>query len=169
MRNLIAFLLFLLLPIDASAYCFNKVAKKYNIDIDLLYSIVEGESSFNHLAMGVNRDKATGKVTSEDIGLFQINSYHLARLAKNGISRADLYMDPCLNADVGTSILVDSCGSGKISWDCIGAYNAGPGKGREWLRLKYANKVYPVYVRLKKDARYKAAIKSKIPKEYVGS
>ncbi len=169
MRNLIAPLLFLLFSLDASAYCFNKVAKKYDVDIDLLYAIVEGESSFNHLAMGVNKDKVTGKVTSEDIGLFQVNSYHLARLGKRGITRADLYMDPCLNADVGTSILVDSCGNSEISWDCIGAYNAGPGKGREGLRLKYANKVYPVYVRLKKDRQYKAAIKSKIPKEYAGS
>jgi len=72
-----------------------------------------------------------------DIGLMQINSSWLPRLAREGISEQSLF-DPCTNAYVGAWILSENIRQYGPTWSAIGAYNASsPEK-----RLAYARKVY---------------------------
>jgi len=74
---------------------------------------------------------------SYDIGLMQINSAWLPKLARWGISKSDL-LNGCVNAYVGTWILSQNIERLGQTWDAIGAYNANsPEK-----RLVYARSIY---------------------------
>ena len=110
--------------------CLSAAASKHQVAYELLRSIAEHESGFNHLALGGNRD-------SSDYGLMQINSSWLPTLARFGITRQKLF-DPCINADVGAWILANNFRTMGLTWNAVGAYNARtPAK-----RLTYATGVY---------------------------
>ncbi len=51
----------------------------FNIESELLYAIAQQESAMKHGAIGHNRDGST------DLGLMQINSFHMKRLKKWGL------------------------------------------------------------------------------------
>lgn len=167
MRKIVALMLvWCILGGSAEAYCFREAAKAYKIDPILLISIADGESSLNYLAQGVNRKN--GVAVSEDIGVMQINSAWLKNdwFKENKITRERLYRDPCLNVMVGTRILAAGCDIKSLSWDCIGAYNAGDRKGRERLRYKYSVKVHKKYKLLKTNPMELNRVLSRIPKWY---
>src|SRR5437773_10363573 len=83
--------------------CWDEAAQRYGVSPQLLYAMGRVESSLNPAAVNNSHRKDTG---SYDIGLMQINSSHLPRLARHGINEADLH-DPCTNIHAGAWLLAD--------------------------------------------------------------
>ena len=111
--------------------CWQEAGSRYQVDPTLLYAIARTESSLNPAASHRNRDG------SIDIGLMQINSAWLARLAHYGITARDLW-EPCTNIHVGAWVLAQKIKKHGMTWEAVGAYNATtPQK-----RTHYAWKVY---------------------------
>ncbi|SUG96117.1 Invasion protein IagB precursor [Salmonella enterica subsp. enterica] len=106
----------------------------FNIESELLYAIAQQESAMKPGAIGHNRDGST------DLGLMQINSFHMKRLKKMGISEKQLLQDPCISVIVGASILSDMMKIYGYSWEAVGAYNAGTSPKRSDIRKRYAKK-----------------------------
>ncbi|KPK51087.1 MAG: hypothetical protein AMS22_11450 [Thiotrichales bacterium SG8_50] len=100
----------------AQANCIEEAADYQGVSAQLLYTIASLESDLNPQAINRNAH-------SVDIGLFQINSRHLDKLAKYGINAVDL-LDPCVSAHVGAWILADNISRYGETWEAVGAYNA---------------------------------------------
>ena len=113
-----------------SKACWDAAASRYRLSSALLYAIAKTESGMNPKAVGRNRDD------SRDIGLMQINSAWLPRLATYGIEEVHLF-DPCTSIHVGAWILAHNIARYDYTWEAVGAYNA---KSRE-LRQAYVVKV----------------------------
>ncbi|TFY90769.1 invasion protein IagB [Pseudomonas kairouanensis] len=126
----------------AFAYCWGEVASRYDIEPELLQAIAAVESGYRADAMNHANRNGTW-----DIGLMQINSIHLPRLLKLGITEERLLAEPCLSVEVGASILAGFIQRFGYNWTAVGAYNAGPGAGpeREALRMRYAQKIWARY------------------------
>ena len=127
-----------------------EVANKENIPVRLLKAIVEVESSYNPLAIGVNK-KSKGyslfpKTKQEardliedlerqgmnfDVGLAQINIRNIKRL---GIS-IDLILDPETNLTIGARILKSLIKRYGLTWNAVWHYNG---------NKRYAYKIYGV-------------------------
>ncbi|MGD7539537.1 type III secretion system invasion protein IagB [Salmonella enterica] len=118
----------------AWADCWLQAEKMFNIESELLYAIAQQESAMKPGAIGHNRDGST------DLGLMQINSFHMKRLKKMGISEKQLLQDPCISVIVGASILSDMMKIYGYSWEAVGAYNAGTSPKRSDIRKRYAKK-----------------------------
>ncbi|THF64946.1 lytic transglycosylase domain-containing protein [Pseudothauera nasutitermitis] len=122
--------------------CWDEVAQRHEVSADLLYAIAKVESNLDPKA--VNRSHLS-RTDSYDIGLMQINSRHLPRLARRGITEAHLF-EPCTNLDVGAWLLADLFSRLGRSWNSVGAYNAActqlKGDDCARARARYAWKVY---------------------------
>ncbi|HKT99040.1 MAG TPA: transglycosylase SLT domain-containing protein [Paraburkholderia sp.] len=119
------------MPTIAHADCIDDAASFHHVNVGLMRAIAQVESGTQTHAINAN---SNGTV---DIGLMQINSSWLPRLAREGISEQSLF-DPCTNAYVGAWILSENIRQYGPTWSAIGAYNASsPDK-----RLAYARKVY---------------------------
>lgn len=70
-----------------------------------------------------NKPNKKGVVTY-DIGLMQINSGNLPKLAKLGISEYQIRYNECINILVATRILQESIASTPNLWEGIGRYNS---------------------------------------------
>lgn len=127
----------------AWADCWLQAEKMFNIESELLYAIAQQESAMKPGAIGHNRDGST------DLGLMQINSFHMKRLKKMGISEKQLLQDPCISVIVGASILSDMMKIYGYSWEAVGAYNAGTSPKRSDIRKRYAKKIWENYRKLK--------------------
>lgn len=123
----------------ADADCWQEAAERHAVEPELLYAIAQVESSLRPDAINQNKNG------SRDIGLMQINSIHLPRLADEGITEQQLLSQPCLSIDVGASILAQMILRHGYNWTAVGAYNAGSGAQREAARLRYARKVWESY------------------------
>jgi soluble lytic murein transglycosylase-like protein len=116
--------------------CFAEAASRYNVSDELLYAIAAQESRLDPDAVGLNTDG------SRDIGIMQINSWWLPKLADFGIDERHL-KEPCTNISVGAWILAGNITRYGYTWDAVGAYNAGTGN-TEMIRIRreaYAHKV----------------------------
>ncbi|ODV41556.1 lytic transglycosylase [Cupriavidus sp. UYMMa02A] len=125
----------------ARANCLNDAATFHRVDPVLLQSIAQHESGMKADALNVNKDG------SQDIGLMQINSIHLRRLARYGITRDQLF-DPCVNAYVGAWILRENIDRLGPTWKAVGAYNAAsPDK-----QYAYVKRIYAMWSRLQRSS-----------------
>lgn len=81
---------------------------------------------------------AVGQNTNgtQDLGLMQINTTHLTKLARAGIQRHHL-MDACTNITVGAWVLADAVRRFGMTWTAVGAYHS----PTAWRRQDYAVKV----------------------------
>ena len=114
-------------------------ANRYRLDPLLLYAIAQVESNLDLAARNVNRNG------TRDIGLMQINSIHLPRLAKYGVTERRLREDACTSIITGAWILAGFVQQFGYGWEAVGAYNAGTGQTRASLRKRYADKVRKRY------------------------
>lgn len=116
--------------------CFRQAAHRYGIAAELLRAIAAQESRLDPSAVGRNADG------SRDIGVMQINTWWLPRLAEYGIGEDHLW-DPCTNVHVGAWILAGNIARYGYTWDAVGAYNAGTATTKEAERQRkyYAHKV----------------------------
>lgn len=111
--------------------CWDAAAVRYQVDSRLLHAIARTESALDPHALHHNSNG------SRDIGLMQINSSWLPRLANLGITERELF-DPCTNIHVGAWILAQNFERLGPGWNAVGAYNA----RTPALRRAYAWKIY---------------------------
>ena len=113
--------------------CWDEAAARYQVNSAVLYAIAQTESSLNPLAVGRN---ANG---SRDIGLMQINSAWLPKLAEYGISERDLFQ-PCTSIHVGAWLLARNIYRYGYTWEAVGAYNAvNPSKRNAYVKKVQRN------------------------------
>lgn len=122
----------------APGACFDAAGARYGVSPTLLAAVAWQESGMNPSASHLN---ANG---TSDIGLMQINSSWLPKLARHGVSERDL-RDPCVNIMVGAWILASNLREIGVGLQGLGAYNArDPAK-----RVAYARQVLRRYMALK--------------------
>ena len=111
--------------------CWEQAGERYGLSPELLYAIARTESALDPQAVGHNQNG------THDIGLMQINSAWLPKLATHGIGEHDL-LEPCTNIQVGAWILAGNVQRLGYTWEAIGAYHsASPAR-----RQAYAERIY---------------------------
>lgn len=129
MRYLLVALL--VVPAVSRADCIDDAAAWRHINPQLVRAIAQQESGMRANAVNVNRNG------TEDLGLMQINSSWLPKLARFGIRREHLF-NACVNVYVGTWILASNIRQFGANWKAVGAYNS-PTPAHQ---LAYANSIY---------------------------
>ncbi|ADG20771.1 lytic transglycosylase domain-containing protein [Paraburkholderia atlantica] len=121
----------LLVAATSRADCLDDAARFHHVNVRLVRAIATVESGQRASVVHLNDDGTT------DIALMQINSRWLTTLSLLGVSRAGLH-DGCTNAYVGAWILSQNIRRLGLTWDAVGAYNAGSHE----KRIIYARRVY---------------------------
>lgn len=137
----------------AHADCFDHHATRFGLDPQLLRAVADVESDGRPEAVNRSHIQRTGTV---DVGLMQINTGWLPRLAQHGINAADL-AEPCTSIEVGAWILSSLVQQHGNTWQAVGAYNAACSqlKGEACTR---ARSVYAWRVYRRLQARASAAV-----------
>lgn len=126
----------------ATATCFEAAGQRYGVPPALLAAIAWQESGMNPSATNRNTNGTS------DIGLMQINTSWLPKLARHGVSEQAL-RDPCVNTMVAAWILAANLRQMGPGVQALGAYNArDPAK-----RVAYARQVLKRYVALREAMR----------------
>jgi soluble lytic murein transglycosylase-like protein len=145
--NVLFSALFLAVMSNNAFACWTEAATRYGVDARLLYAVASVESRLNPSV--INRDNPYSN--TYDIGLMQINSSHLPKLAQYGITKTAL-LDACTNMHVGAWILAGNFMRYGVTWEAVGAYNASCSKLRGVdcvnARVKYASRVNRALVKL---------------------
>lgn len=135
--SLIAITLFISSIVRAS--CWNDAGKNYGIDPLLLKAIAWKESRGRTDAIGPKL-----KNGNHALGLMQINSAHLPKLAQFGILREHLF-NPCVSQKVGAWLLAECIQRFGQTWKAVGCYYAGPTSKNIAAQVKYVLDVQLFY------------------------
>lgn len=122
----------------AHADCIDAAAARHHVNAVVLRAIGWQESRLQPRALGRN---ANGSV---DVGVFQINSVHLAELARYGVDRASL-ADACVSADVAAWHYRRQVERQGDTWLAVGAYHSRTAARSAW----YANRIATILMRWK--------------------
>jgi len=143
--------------------CVLQQSARYDVPADLIWKIIRVES--DGLTTAINRkgtpylslsrsdaqlklNHYVDKDLSADIGLMQINVYHLRRSIN--ISHVDLknLLNPCFNIAMGTFIISERIRHLGYTWGAVGSYNVGMngmrgvrGQRLQRLGVRYINRV----------------------------
>lgn len=147
MRIIIFIALFFVLTTCKASDCFGVAGRRYNIDPDLLRAIGEVESNSQSNAIGLNQKYGYG------VGRMQIDSNNFNQLNHFGITPQELLRNDCLNIYVGAYYLSIAFKKWGVSWESVGAYNAGfkQSQKQKIRRFIYSTKVKRVYEKIKND------------------
>ncbi|UTH74141.1 lytic transglycosylase domain-containing protein [Chromobacterium sp. IIBBL 290-4] len=129
--------------IRRTANCALDAARRFDVPYLLLMAIKVKESGVrfdNPHVTGRNRNGST------DISFWQINDAWLPKLARYGISRAQLY-DPCTNAQVAAWMLAEEVRRLKDWERGIGAYHSPTPS----LAQPYAKHVLRIWAQLRRE------------------
>lgn len=87
------------------------------------------------------------------VGLMQIHSQNFSHLSQFGITPKNLYTDACMNIYTGAYYLAIAFKRWGVSWESVGAYNAGFSKAPEQhaKRMVYATAIHKIYLNIKKQ------------------
>lgn len=128
-------------PVSA---CWVEAGQRYDISPGLLYAVAITEN----MHLNPHAVSPRNKDGSFDISLMQINTGWLPALAKFGITLSNLW-DACTSINVGAWILAGNIAKYGMTWNAVGAYNAGCKNLNKTdcdrLRYAYAWKVYRNY------------------------
>lgn len=127
------------LPLVASAACWEEAGARYGIDPDLLRAIAWQESRGWTHAVGPRLPDG-----NRALGLMQINSIHLPNLRQYGVRREDLF-DGCASARIGAWVLADCIETFGATWRAVGCYVAGPRSKNTAAQLEYVRSVKAHY------------------------
>jgi len=120
------------------ADCFDEAARYQHVNPMILRAIAWQESHYHPHAMRRNENG------SIDYGLMQINSIHLSRLSRYGISRSVL-MQPCASVYIDAWHLRQKMNKYGNNWHAVGAYHS----ETPYYRDKYANGIISILNRWK--------------------
>lgn len=129
----------LMLPLVASATCWDEAGRGYGIDPLLLKAIAWKESRGWTGAVGPKL-----KDGNRALGLMQINTIHLPNLARFGIRREHLF-DACTSQKVGAWVLADCIQRFGATWKSVGCYYAGPASTNVSAQVEYVRDVQRFY------------------------
>lgn len=148
----LAITLLLFSDITSASDCFDMAGRDYKIDPDLLRAISWQESHFKIDAIGRNPVSGYGS------GLMQIDSQHFNELSRYGIKPDHLLTDACMNIYTGAYYLAKAFNKWGVSWDAVGAYNAGFKKTPRQAarRYEYAKKIHRYYTAIKASKQQRA-------------
>lgn len=148
----LAITLLLFSDITSASDCFDMAGRDYKIDPDLLRAISWQESHFKIDAIGRNPVSGYGS------GLMQIDSQHFNELSRYGINPDHLLTDACMNIYTGAYYLAQAFNKWGVSWDAVGAYNAGFKKTPRQAarRYEYAKKIHRYYTAIKASKQQRA-------------
>lgn len=148
----LAITLLLFSDITSASDCFDMAGRDYKIDPDLLRAISWQESHFKIDAIGRNPVSGYGS------GLMQIDSQHFNELSRYGIKPDHLLTDACMNIYTGAYYLAQAFNKWGVSWDAVGAYNAGFKKTPRQAarRYEYAKKIHRYYTAIKASKQQRA-------------
>lgn len=130
MRHILVGIILTIASLSASSFdsIFERAGKDFGIEAALLKRIATIESSMNPRAVNLNKN---GTV---DIGLMQINTIHLRRLSKIGVTKESL-KDPEVNIYVAALLLSSHIRKRGYNLDAIGCYHsANPVYKSQWLK-----------------------------------
>lgn len=129
----------LMLPLTASATCWDEAGRGYGIDPLLLKAIAWKESRGWTGAVGPKLPDG-----NRALGLMQINTIHLSDLSRFGIRREHLF-DACTSQKVGARVLADCIKRFGAVWKAVGCYYAGPGSKNVAAQVEYVRDVQRNY------------------------
>ncbi|MBP8285258.1 MAG: lytic transglycosylase domain-containing protein [Rhodoferax sp.] len=127
------------IPVECWGSCWERAAATYAMDPLLLKAIGWQESRGWSQAVGPKL--AQGNVA---LGVMQINTVHLPRLAQFGMTRQDLF-DACVNQTVGAWVLADCIAQMGSTWKAVGCYYAGPRSTNLAKQAQYVSEVRKHY------------------------
>ncbi|KML22967.1 lytic transglycosylase [Leclercia adecarboxylata] len=136
-----------------AADCFDFAGRDYHIDPDLLRAIAWNESHYNTGITGKNPVNGFGA------GFMQIDSQHFAELSRYGIKPEHLLNDACMNIYTGAYYLAIAFNKWGVSWQSVGAYNAGFSKSEKQAirRYQYASRIESTYRAIKQNKKSERA------------